>query len=726
MGWFEEQIRERKERDQEIFEDSILEMASAVVGKRSAGVFRDKRVITKAAIDEILKYYHFKPVDIPSRLKEPDEQLEYALRPHGIMYRAIELSEGWYKRAFGPVLAFRKESGLPLVVYPKRFGGYYINGEDGKRVSVGKEVSGELALEAICFYSPLPMRALKISDLIAYMKSLLEWNDYAFLAVLAFLATLAGTLIPRLTKMISGFVLESGSELTLWCTAVFMLFVLISEKLLMTSRELALTRIEIKVELPTEAALMGRLFSLPTAFFRDFSAGDLASRSSAVRELSTLIIGEAFSAAITAFMSLLYLLQIFRYTPSLGLPSLIVILLMLVISLITFRLKTKEEREFMEFDAKESGLSFSLISGIQKIKLAGAEKRSFARWAKIYTSGAETEYNPPLFLKLQNALRLAVSLLGLVAIYYLAAKAGISPSDYLAFSASYGALSGAFIVLADIAPSVAKIGPILEMAEPILKAEPEAAEGREIVTGLSGGLELSNVSFRYGEKEPYILKDLNLRVAPGEYIAVVGRTGCGKSTLLRLMLGFETPEKGTVYYDRKDIRTLDLPSLRRKLGVVTQDGSLFSGDIYSNIAVSAPRLSMEDAWDAAEKAGIAEDIRSMPMGMNTVIGEGQGRISGGQRQRLMIARAIAPKPKILMFDEATSALDNKTQRQVSEALSGLKCTRIAIAHRLSTVKDCDRILVLDGGKIAEEGSYDALIEKGGIFADLVERQRIDK
>ena len=246
-----------------------------------------------------------------------------------------------------------------------------------------------------------------------------------------------------------------------------------------------------------------------------------------------------------------------------------------------------------------------------------------------------------------------------------------------------------------------------------------------MVTKLNGSIEVSNVFFRYNDSMPYVVDGMNLKIKAGEYIAIVGTTGCGKSTLMRLLLGFETPEKGAIYYDGMDMSKLDLRSLRRRIGVVTQDGSLFQGDIYSNIVISAPYLDLDAAWEAAELAGIADDIRAMPMGMQTVISEGQGGISGGQKQRLMIARAVAPKPRVLMFDEATSALDNKTQKRVSEALDGLKCTRIVIAHRLSTIKNCDRILVLDKGHILEDGTYDELIAKNGFFAELVERQRLD-
>ena len=205
----------------------------------------------------------------------------------------------------------------------------------------------------------------------------------------------------------------------------------------------------------------------------------------------------------------------------------------------------------------------------------------------------------------------------------------------------------------------------------------------------------------------------------------MGRTGCGKSTLVRLLLGFEAPEKGAVLYDQHDLSRIDPRSLRKHIGVVIQNGQLFQGDIFSNIAISAPQLTLEEAWEVAEAAGIAQDIRDMPMGMQTLISEGQGGISGGQKQRLMIARAIAPKPKILIFDEATSALDNKTQKQVSDALDQLNCTRIVIAYRLSTIRNCDRILVMDKGAIIEEGAYDELIEQNGYFAELVARQRLD-
>ena len=431
------------------------------------------------------------------------------------------------------------------------------------------------------------------------------------------------------------------------------------------------------------------------------------------------------NTGLTSLTSLVYVGQIFNFAPALVIPSLIIVVVTVVFSIVSTLMQIKINRKMMECTAKESGLSYGLITGVQKIRLSGSEKRVFAKWMNVYSEGAELTYNPPLFIKLNPVISTAISLAGNIVLYYMAMKSNVDPSSYYAFTSAYGMLMGAFMSVSGIALSAAQIQPILEMAEPFLKTEPETSQDKEIVTKINGSIELNHVSFRYIDETPYVINDISLRIKSGEYVAIVGSTGCGKSTLVRLLLGFEKPEKGAIYYDGKDMAGLDLPSLRQKIGTVMQDAGLFQGDIYSNIVISAPQLTVDDAWNAAEKAGIADDIRAMPMGMNTMISEGQGGISGGQRQRLMIARAIAPKPKLLIFDEATSALDNKTQKQVSEALDAMGCTRIVIAHRLSTIKHCDRILVLEGGKITEEGTYDELIEKDGFFAELVKRQRTD-
>ena len=727
MGWFDKQVRQRKQSDQGVFEESIFRMASVVLGRSGAQVTEDGRLVSKAVIDEILKYYGFKPADIPDSVKDVEEQLEYCLRPHGIMRRNIRLEGNWYRDAFGPILAFRREDGHAMALLPRPFSGYwYTDPATGGRAVLDKKTAAALQPDAICFYRPLPQRALGIPDLLKYLQSCLNASDIAVAAGLTLLVTLVGMLLPKATRLLTGFVLDSGSATLLLGTAVFIACVTVSRMLIDAVRALALNRLQLKTSLSVEAAVMSRMMNLPPPFFRQYSSGELSSRLSSVSELCSLLVGSVVSAGLTSLTSLLYITQIFRYAPALVAPSIAIIVVTAGLSVVTALMQVKYHRMAMEAGAKSNGIGFALITGVQKIKLAGAEKRAFARWANSYAEASDLVYNRPLFLRVSGVIATAVSLAGTILLYFLAVKTQVSASEYIAFNAAFGAVMGAFTALNAVALSVANIKPILDMAEPVLKAEPEASVHKEMVTRLSGSIELSNVCFRYTDEMPWVVDGMDLKIRAGEYVAIVGTTGCGKSTLMRLLLGFETPERGAIYYDGKDMTTLDLRSLRRRIGAVTQDGSLFQGDIYSNIVISAPELSLDAAWEAAEIAGIADDIRAMPMGMQTVVSEGQGGISGGQKQRLMIARAVAPKPKILMFDEATSALDNRTQKQVSEALDGLQSTRIIIAHRLSTIKNCNRILVLDQGKIIEDGSYDELIARNGLFAELVARQRLDE
>ena len=726
MGWFEKQIKQRSDLDQQMFEESFFRVAGVVLGERSATKICDEHIITKQAIDEILKYYHFKPVKLPKSIKTHEDQLDYCLRPHGLMKRQVILEENWWKDAFGPILAYTKDGGEPVALLPQRFAGYsFTDRETGKKVKLNKKTAELFEREAYCFYKPFPQRKLGIPDLMIYLKNCLSVNDIAIIAISTLAVTGVGMLMPRITKALTGPVISSGSKSVLIGIAICMLCTAIASQLITSVNSMLNSRVQTKTTLGVQAAMMMRVMSLPANFFRKYSSGELTSRSQSVNQLCSLILGMVVSTGLSSLTSLLYITQIFSFAPSLVVPSLLVILITVVFTTVSSIVQIRISKKEMEHGAKESGISYAMISGVQKIKLSGAEKRFFARWLNIYSEGAELVYAPPMFIKINAVITTAIGLISNIVLYYLAVKSNIDQSSYFAFTAAYGGVMGAFTAMAGMALSVGQIKPILDMAEPFLKAEPETADNKEIVTKLSGGIELNNVYFRYSENSPYVVNNMSLKIKSGEYVAIVGKTGCGKSTLMRLLLGFEKPEKGAIYYDGKDLNRLDLGSLRRNIGSVIQSGGLFQGDIFSNIIITAPHLTLDEAWEAAEIAGIADDIRAMPMGMQTLISEGQGGISGGQKQRLMIARAVAPKPKILMVDEATSALDNKTQKQVSEALDGMGCTRIVIAHRLSTIRNCDRILVLDGGSVIEEGTYEELIAQNGYFAELVERQRLD-
>lgn len=726
MGWFDEQIRQRKQNDDDVFADAFVNMASAVLGSKVTGNLSDGSAAAKSAIDEILKYYHVKSREVPDNIKDTNEQLEYLMRPYGIMRRTVRLEKGWYRDAVGAMLGVMKESGRVVALIPAGFSGYcYIDPDSGKKIKINRRNQRLFDSEAIAFYKPFPLKKIGLGSVAKYIAETLSAADFALIALATLALSLIGMLSPKLNNILFAAVLPSGSVRLLLSIAVFTVSVSVSSLLISATKEMITARINTKMSVSVQAAAMMRIMSLPADFFKGYGSGDLSSRAAHISSLCNMLVSAVLTTGLTSVFSLIYISQIFIYAPVLVVPAIAVILATVAFSLISSFAQMRISKKQMELSAKESGMSYALLSGIQKIKLAGAEKRAFARWGNLYAQNAKLTYNPPAFIKLNSVISLAISLIGNIVMYAAAVKSGVSVADYYAFGTAYGMVSGAFMSLAGMALTVAQIKPILETVQPFFNTVPEISEGKEVITRLSGGIELTNVSFRYNENMPLILDNMSLKIRPGQYVAIVGKTGCGKSTLMRLLLGFEKPQKGAVYYDGRDIERIDLKSLRRRIGVVMQNGKLFSGDIYSNIVISAPWLTQSDAWDAAEKAGIAEDIRRMPMGMNTIISEGSGGISGGQRQRLMIARAIAPKPKILMLDEATSALDNLTQKRVSESLDSLKCTRIVIAHRLSTIKQCDRILVLDGGKITEDGTYDELIAQNGVFAELVERQRLD-
>ena len=726
MGWFDEQIKQRKKADDEMFSEAFVGIADAVLGSKMSAAFSTDEAKAQGAIEEILKFYKVKPREIPDTVKGLNDRLEFLLRPYGIMRRNVNLDKGWYKDGIGAVLGTRKDDGSVVAFIPKGLSGYvYFDAATGKWVRLNKKTEALFEDEGICFYKPFPLKKLTIATLMRYIVDTLSTADI-ILVILATLAVSAiGLLSPKLNNLLMGTVVESENIRLLIGITIFMISVTVSSLLIRSVKTLIMGRINTKMELSVQAATMMRVMSLPADFFKKYSAGELSSRAQYIQSLCSMLASTVLNTGLTSIFSLMYISQIFAYAPALVVPALIIIVVTILFSLITTFAQMKYSKKQMELSAEESGMSYALITGVQKIKLSGAEKRAYARWSNLYAKQVQVTYNPPMFLRANAAFSSIISLTGVLVMYFMAVQSGVSVADYYAFNTAYGMVSGAFTSLAGIATTVAQFKPILEMAKPIMETVPEVSEGKMVIDRLSGGIELNNVSFRYNENMPLVVDNLSLKIRPGQYVAIVGSTGCGKSTLMRIMLGFEKPGKGAVYYDGKDLNSIDLKSLRRKIGVVMQNGKLFQGDVFSNITISAPQLSMDEAWAAAEMAGIADDIRRMPMGMNTIISEGSGGISGGQRQRLMIARAIAPKPKILMFDEATSALDNLTQKIVSDSLDKLKCTRIVIAHRLSTIRQCDRIIYLEKGKIVEDGTYDELIAKNGKFAELVERQRLD-
>lgn len=724
MGWFEEQVKKRKKLDEMTFEDSFLSLAGIRNEKQKD--LSDEAVRDNFVISQILSYFHHQMISIPNNIDNFKDKLTYALSQFDIEYHKVELNENYVGDPNAPLLMFTIVNDIPVVLFPKGKDKYaYINYHTGKKVKIDAELVNKLEIEAYSFYRPLPSKKVSIKEYFKYITKSVRPLDIVLLVLFSAAVSGIGMVLPYLTRILTGQVAANKDIHQFIFISIYVVATATGLLLMRAIQSFVNSRISIKIEKAVLAATMMRVLSLPASFFKKYNTGELSARFASVPRLASIIINGIFITLVSVIMSLAYLFQLVSFAPTLILPVVLILLVSTVFSISIALLQRKYQKKQLELSSKEAGVTYELINGIQKIRLAGSEKRVFAKWANSYARSAKVIYHPPLILRLAPAINLLITLLGNIVLYYVAIRNNVDVGSYMAFTTSYGVLSGAFASVVEMVGVIFTIQPVYNMARPILEADIENTQNKKIVESISGNIKLENVSFRYSETGPLIVNDLSLEIKEGDYIAIVGQTGCGKSTLVRLLLGFEKPLKGKVLYDNMNIEELDTSSLRRNIGTVMQNGSLFHADIYSNIIISCPSMSEEDAWAAAEIANIADDIREMPMGMKTVISEGQGGISGGQKQRIMIARAIVHKPKVLIFDEATSALDNKTQKSISESINKLKCTRIVIAHRLSTIQNADRIIMLEGGKIIEDGNYQQLIAKKGKFAELVDRQRLD-
>jgi ABC-type bacteriocin/lantibiotic exporter with double-glycine peptidase domain len=386
------------------------------------------------------------------------------------------------------------------------------------------------------------------------------------------------------------------------------------------------------------------------------------------------------------------------------------------------------ERRRQAVEGEVAGLVFEIIGGLAKLRVAGAERRAFAVWTRRFREERDLAFRVGVYENFVAVFNDVLPLVGMLALlgttgYLITRGTALNTGDFVAFNAAFGSFFASGIMLSDTLIHSLNLVPLMERARPILQSRLETAAARPDPGELTGRIEVSHVSFRYKGDGPPILRDVSVHAAPGEFVALVGPSGSGKSTLLRLLLGFEAPEAGAIYFDGHNLGLVDLTGVRSQMGVVLQSSRLLAGDIFENIIGTAP-LTVADAWSAAEMAGLADDIRAMPMGMQTVVSEGGSTLSGGQRQRVLIARALVRRPRIVLFDEATSALDNRTQEIVSRSLENMAATRIVIAHRLSTVRHADRIVVMAAGQIVQQGSYDELASASGLFATMIARQLI--
>ena len=727
MSLFGTQLKTRLENDKAAVADKEQLLGATLSGTAASFDHTDPATgNVEQQMRLITRYFHLEHPHLPQRDQDAEVVIDEFLRFTNMTMRRVRLIDTWWKNGDGPLLAIKRDDGTAVALFPGAVSGlYYLDTVTGKKTRVTKKSAAQFDEDALCFYCPLPAKSLTTKEYLLFLIHQLRPSDVLLFFVSSLLISVAGIMATIAVKIAFDRIIPTGALPLLLSLFVF-LASLAFANFLMRSAQLSLNmRIMNRLDVIVENGIISRVMNLPVSFFGDHTSGGLAQRITGFTDMSKTIADILF-VITNALVSLIMALPVMFVAPELLPAEFGAIALVLVVYAIT---TVQEHRLAMRKFAsaeKNGGVAFDLISGAQRLKLSGSEDRAYARWLGGYIEQAAATYSTMFPLCARTQLVTICRLVGLLWAFYLAYEGHVSVSSFAAFSTAYGMAMGSLDAAAIRFPWIAQLGPRLKRGEPILQAVPEYGTGTTMVSELSGAIELSHVTFRYDEDSPAVVDDLSLSIRPGEYVGIVGRSGCGKSTLVKLLLGFETPQEGTISYDEYDLSTTNLKSLRRHIGTVLQDGKLFAGDIYSNIAITAPHLSEEEAWDAAEKVGMAEDLRRMPMGMHTLVSEGSGGISGGQRQRLMIARAIVGRPRVLIMDEATSALDNLTQKTVTESLDTLDCTRIVIAHRLSTIRSCDRIVALDRGRIVESGSYDELIERGGFFADLVKRQQIDE
>jgi len=694
---------------------------------RRLGLLNQKRVVPQndeSALRQVLEALGITDYELEDDdMLSPEEQLTGILRPRGIMMRDIRLADEWWRECVGPLLGYAKDGRLVALIPTKTGLGYQYREQDGTIRQVGRrEMANELKPTAITFTKSLPLRPLKVKDLIKFTWSVVSGPNALLLVVCALVVVLLGMFTPMANKLIFDTVIPTGDAGDLLPITGLLIGATVGTLLLTFTRNLYIIRIQHIVELHVQNAVMARTFLLSPTFFSKNSSGELTAKLQNVATLASLVNESIVGALLSAALSIIYLVQVYIYGGKLLWPALGIIAVQVLVLLLNYWRIVGVQQKYTESASKLSGLEYNLFAGIQKLKLTGSENRAFARWLDHYGECARYIYNPSFKSRLFPALTALLGLGGTMLIFWCTLSNEVTTSDYIAFSSAFGMITAALAQLNGVVPSLAQIKPLLESVKPILEAVPEMEDKAPQVEELYGGIEVSGVSFRYQEDGPLILDDLSLKIEPGEYVGIVGKSGCGKSTLMRLMLGFEQPLTGGIYYDNYDLAKVDKASLRRKIGCCLQSGSLFTGDLFHNITITAPWATHDDAWETLRMACLEEDVRRMPMGLHTVVSEGGGGFSGGQKQRILIARALISKPDIIFFDEATSALDNISQKAVSDNLDELMCTRVVIAHRLSTIRHCDRIIVLDKGKIVEQGNFEELMANKGLFYEMSLRQ----
>lgn len=647
-------------------------------------------------------------------------QFEEILNANSFTYNLVKLEDNWWHAPSHYMLAMHEDGGLIPLKPGSRYYKVY-NADSRKYKNLSKSETDGIKYGYI-FYKTLPNEPLTISHLIRFMHKNMYMSLAIYVAAAASLVTLLGMVMPYATKLIFSEIIPDGDTGMIWPVAAMLLGIAIGSGVFTAVRSIAALRVKSYMEVTLQSSIAHRMIKLPTSFFKKYTTGEISNSLLSVMNSFSYITDEIIAMALGSLFNIGYLVQLAHYSHGAGFMWIVyfmfgVQILMLVRA---FYVSYRIREDTTPAKAKLESLLFNIFKGIQKIKTNGAEARFYKLISDIHSKCEQYNWQNDFFYDMVHI----VGFINMGLIFWLVPESDMSLSEYLAFICAYTAIVSNLKMLISVSNAFTKLVPTSKMCLKILQTVPETDAGATIVRDISGSIDIYDLHFSYRDDTPPIFKGLDLHIKAGEYVALVGHSGCGKSTLLRLLLGFERPKSGSIFFDNYDISSIDRSSLRRRIGTCLQDGRLFAGDIMSNITITNPLASEEEVWEALRLAAVDEDVRRMNGGIHHQLDATGSGISGGQRQRMLIARAILARPRILFLDEATSALDNISQHTVTENLKEMNCTRITIAHRLSTIKDCDRIIVLHEGKVAEEGTYDELIAKGGIFTDIAQRQQV--
>ncbi|AJF63361.1 NHLP bacteriocin export ABC transporter permease/ATPase subunit [Streptomyces vietnamensis] len=660
-------------------------------------------------------------VDTETGLLDPVERIALASR---IRTRGVRLGDGWWREDSGPLVGHRAADGTPVALLWRRGRYVALDPATGERERVGRTSAAAFAPRAVMFYRPLPDRPLGLLRLLRFSVrgTRAELRD---LLLGGLVAVALGSLVPVATGKVLGAYVPAAETGLIVQAGLAIIATSIVSAAFMLLQNTAILRMEGRIEATLQPAVWDRLLRLPTTFFTGRSTGELAGAAMGISAIRRILSGIGPVVVQAGTVGTVNLVLLLVYSVPLALVALALLLATAAVFLGLGLWQLRYQRQLIRLGNKLDNQAFQTLRGLPKLRVAAAESFAYAAWAGQFARTRELHRRVGRIknvLAVLGAVCLPLCTLVMFALLAGPARGTLSASEFLTFSTAVTMMLSSVTQLTGALLSAAAVQPMFEQIRPVFRETPEVRASSAPPGELTGAIEAENLSYRYTEDGPLVLDGVSLRVRPGEFVAIVGASGCGKSTLLRLLIGFDRPVSGTVRYDGQDLAALDQAAVRRQCGVVLQNAQPFSGSVLDCIR-GAGTYPLEDAWAAAAMAGLAEDIKAMPMGMHTMLSDGGGTVSGGQRQRLMIAHALIRRPRVLFFDEATSALDNEAQRTVIESTRALNATRVVIAHRLSTIMDADRVIALADGRIVQEGTpAELLADTTGLFHELVRRQ----